>query len=117
MGGGSLGSAAVSSQPVLHYLHLSKKIRNTATHESFAATATAQPQIHLFIAFLAFSLMPDHYHDLVEEVLTLHEDSLTWTVKEIFVDVAASLEDDSKQEINLCDTIGHRARQSRTFRN
>ena len=90
----ALGSAAVSSQPVLHYLHLSKKIRNTATHESFAATATAQPQIHLFIAFLAFSLMPDHYHDLVEEVLTLHEDSL---------------EEDSKQEINLCDTIGHRA--------
>ena len=59
--------------------------------------------------------MPDHYHDLVEEVLTLHEDSLTWTVKEIFLEVATSLDDDSQQEINLCETIGHRARQSRTF--
>jgi hypothetical protein len=99
--------AALSSQPVIH-LNLSKKIWQ---HSNSSSSSTTQPQIHLFIAFLASSLMPDHYHDLVEEVLTLHEDSLTWTVKEIFLEVATSLDDDSQQEINLCETIGHRARQ------
>ena len=57
--------------------------------------------------------MPNHYHDLVEDVLLLHEDSLNWTVQELTLKVATSLEDDSQQEINLCETIGHKSRQSK----
>ena len=45
--------------------------------------------------------MSTHYQDIIDEVLTLHEESLSWTVQEVRVDVATSLEDDTKQTINL----------------
>ena len=59
--------------------------------------------------------MSTHYQDIIDEVLTLHEESLSWTVQEISLDVATSLEDDTKQTINLCNTIGQRSRQSKYF--
>lgn len=59
--------------------------------------------------------MSTHYQDIIDKVLTLHEESLSWTVQEISLDVATSLEDDTKQTINLCNTIGQRSRQSKYF--
>ena len=47
------------------------------------------------------------FGDLLEALNELHEEENSWTVDEITISVATSLEDDTLIDLNLASTIGH----------